>query len=122
MLIDQGDGTFLAGPADIMCILGLPSGKFHVAFFEEKPMSGPVRPIEELAVIRLKSKMHHTQGASTLEGAREQIRELRERIVITDGSVMTDEVITVEDPVSTWILPNWIKGSVTLKDVLVQRS
>ena len=122
MLIDQGDGTSLAGPADIICILGLPAGTFHVTFFEEKPMPGPVRPTEELEAIRLKSKMHHTQGAPTLEGAREQARELRERIVVSDENVMTDEAVMVEDPVSVWVLPNWTRGSLTLKDALVQHS
>ena len=122
MLIDQGDGTLLAGPADIMCILGLPSGTFHVTFFEEKPMPGPIQPIDKLDTIRLKSKMHYTEGAPSLEGAQEHVRELRKKILVKDENVMTDEAIKVEDPVSVWMLPNWTRQGLTLKDALVQHS
>ncbi|MDP3726401.1 MAG: hypothetical protein Q8R36_04365 [bacterium] len=120
MLIENGDNTYLAGPADILCILKLPTGTFHVAFFEEKPMPGPIRPINELDGIRLKSKMHHTVGGKTLAEAQAHLRELRAKIKLPDQNVVDDAAIEVEDPVNVLLLLNWTRGNKTLKEVLLK--
>lgn len=120
MLIKQDDKTYVAGPADILCILKLPAGTFHVAFFEEHPMPGPVRPISELGVIRLKSKMHHTVGGKTLAEAQTHLSEMRSKIKLPDANVVGDRAIEVEDPVNVWVLPNWTRDNRTLEDVLAR--
>lgn len=118
MLLQQDNGTFLAGPADIICILQLPKGIYHAAFFEEHPMAGQTKPINELEFLRLKSKMHHTTGADTLEGAQEHVKEMREKIILSDDNIMIDEAIPVTDPVNVWPVLNWTKGNMTLKEAL----
>ena len=67
MLSNNGDGTYTLGPADVMCIFKLPTGRHHVAILEESPMPGPPQPLDALSFLRLRSKMHHTGGAETLE-------------------------------------------------------
>ncbi|TSC81738.1 MAG: hypothetical protein G01um101420_843 [Parcubacteria group bacterium Gr01-1014_20] len=118
MFIDRGDGTVLSGPADTLCILRLPVGSYHVAFFEEKPMPGPVKPINELSIIRLKSKMHETNGHETLEGAKASLAELRKKFIVPDENVVDDVAFEVEDPVQVWVVENWIGKSLSLKNAL----
>lgn len=118
MFIRQKGNTLVGGEADIMCIIELPAGTFHVALFEERPLPGPVKPIRELDFIRLKSKMHHTTGAKTLEGAQEHAREMREQLVIEDSNVCVEKAMLVEDPVQVWMLKNWTTGERTLEEVI----
>lgn len=118
MLIPQENGTVSAGPADILCILKLPTGRFHPAFFEEHPMPGPIKPIEELSFVRLKSKMHHTSGMETLEDATAHIADLRKKLIISDENVVSDEAFEVIDPMSVLAIKNWTTGQITLKSAL----
>jgi hypothetical protein len=118
MLINEGDGTYTAGRADIICILQLPTNTYHVAFFEEHPMVGQIKPVEQEEFFRLKSKMHHTQGSPTLEGAQIHLDEIRHKLIIPDTNVIRDRAIKVADPVNVWILPNWIKDGKSLSEVL----
>lgn len=118
MLIDNKNGTYTAGQADIIVILHLPSGTFHPAFFEEHPLPGQTKPIIEESFLRLKSKMHHTQGALTLEGAQKLLDEMRDKIILPDANVIRDKAIDVMEPVNTWILPNWIKNNKTVGDYI----
>jgi len=120
MLMDRGNGTKGAGPADIICILKLPAGTYHVAFLEENPLPGPIQPIAELPAIRLKSKMHQTIGAPTLEEAQGHLKKLREKIIVNDTNVVSDVALEVNDPVMNLMVTNWTKESlhVTLKDAL----
>ena len=106
MLINNGDGTFILGPADIICIYRLPDGRYHLAVLEERPMPGPIKPIEELSFIRLKSSMHHTSGAETIQGAQEHIAELRKKVKIEDANIVSDVAIDMEDPVSVILARN----------------
>ena len=98
------------GPLDILCILKLPAGTFHAAFFEEYPLPGPLMPAASL--VRLKSKMHHTAGASTLEGAQEHLDDLKQKISVPAGNVLRDAAIEVDDPVNVWLVPNWSAGTI----------
>lgn len=111
MLIErETPGTFTAGPLDILCILKLPAGTFHAAFFEEYPMAGPIQPAENVSAVRLKGKMHHTTGAATLEESQVHLAELRERIHLSDANVIPDKPIEVEEPVNVWVLGNWLRS------------
>lgn len=88
MLIENGDGTFTGGPLDVLCILhDVEAETYHVAFFEEKPLPGPVPDLQDTKVVRLKSKMHHTLGAGDLCGAFEHLAEMREKIQVPDENV-----------------------------------
>lgn len=118
MLIEKEKDVFQGGIADVICILKLPGGTFHVAFYEEHPMPGPVRPIKDLDFIRLKSKMHHTAGALTLEGAQKHLDDMRAKIKIPDNNVARNIALDMEDPVSTLILPNWVRANKTVEEVL----
>jgi len=119
MLIETKEkGVFNALSADMICILKLPAGTFHVAFFEEHPMPGPVQPISDLSALRLKSKMHHTRGAKTLEEAKEHAKKLCEQIILPDESVFVDKAIEVDDPVNNIVVGNWTTGKITLEEAL----
>lgn len=118
MIILNSNSTCSCGNADIICILKLPTGTYHVAFYEEVPMPGPIKPISELDFVRLKSKMHHTQGAATIDGAREHAKMLRENLIISDANVYLDEAIEIEDPISHFFVPNWTTGKITLGEAL----
>lgn len=118
MLIDNGNKTFTGGEADIICILKLPTHTFHAAFFEEHPLPGEPKPIKKEPLLRLKSKMHHTTGSETLEGAQTQLDDLRSRIILPDTNIIRDRAIKVDDAVNTLVLPNWIKENKSVADVL----
>ena len=122
MLIPKGGGTFAAGKADVLCILKLPAGTYHVAFFEEHPMSGPIKPIEELEFIRLESKMHHTDGALTITEAQEHLKQMRKKIEISDNNIIFDEAVEVEDPFCVWTVGNWIKNDISFKDQFLKHN
>ncbi|KKN07678.1 hypothetical protein LCGC14_1064510 [marine sediment metagenome] len=109
MLMEKGDGTFTGGQGDVICILELPEGTFHTAFFEEHPMSGQVKPIADEDFLRLKSKMHRTEGSETLEEEQSKLDEMRAKIDIPDSNVIRDKAIKVVDPVNIWVVPNWIR-------------
>lgn len=72
MLVQHTGETpvFTAGPLDVVLVLkDVNTGRFHMAFFVKSPMPGPFAPYGELTIVRLKSKMHHTEGAETFEEA-----------------------------------------------------
>lgn len=76
MMIGNEDGTFTAGPLDVLCILQHEkTGRFHPAFVEERPLPGPVPSPKDMTFARMKSKMHHTTGFDTLEAAVTDLRE-----------------------------------------------
>lgn len=121
MLLETNQsGVFTAGSADMMCILKLPSGTYHPAFYEEHPMPGPIQPIAELSTIRLKSKMHHTSGFATFEEAQEDLKKLREKIILPDANVFWEEAIETDDPLGNFMIANWTRGVIPLKDALGQ--
>lgn len=118
MLINNGNGTFAMGPADVICVFRLPTGRHHVAILEENPMPGPMGPIDELSIIRLKSKGHHTTGAETLEGAQHHIAEFRQKLIVDDANVVADVAFDIDDPVCILHARNWIKEKMPLKEAL----
>lgn len=81
MMIGNGDGTFTGGPLDVLLVLhDTKTGRFHPAFLEEKPMPGPVPEVADTHVVRLTSRMHHTEGFPTLEEGLKGLKELAEKI------------------------------------------
>lgn len=118
VFIPNGDGTSTAGPADILCIIRLPVGSYHGIIFEEKPLPGPVKPLAETNLIRLKSKGHETKGHETFEGARASLAELRKQIIFRDENVVDDVAFGVADPVQVWVVGNWLNGKMNLKEAL----
>jgi len=84
MLISNGpDGTFTTGHLDVLLILHhVEAGTYHAAFFEEAPPPGPVQDVGDVAIVRLRSKLHHTTGASTLEGAKAHLDEVAVKICV----------------------------------------
>ena len=112
MLVSNGDGTYLGGPLDVICVLqDETTGLFHACFMEEHPMPGPVVPANEVTVVRLKSKMHHTTGAWTFEEGVEQARELAASIHLADENLMLDAPWEWDGaPALVRIIPNWRTG------------
>ncbi len=108
MLILNEDGTHTAGPLDAMCILqNMVTKRYHVTFFDEVPLPGPILDVIETPLVRLKSNMHHTEGADTIEGAKLQLAELRQQITMTDDNV-TDEPIPWNGELGiVWLVLNW---------------
>lgn len=92
MLISNGDGTYTAGALDVLMILhNVEAGTFHAAFFEEAPPPGPVKDVMDVDIVRLRSKMHHTTGSPTLDGAKEHLKELAQKIHLPNDNVWMDK-------------------------------
>lgn len=112
MRVHDSDGTVLTDPLDLLCILKRQdTGRFHVCFAEEHPLPGPILPADQTDYVRLKSGMHHTDGADTLPEARQQLVEMRKRLIIQDDNVFAEEAVEVEDAVFVVLVPNWTKGA-----------
>ena len=108
MLIRNDKGTFSAGPLDLICILkDVESGRYHAAFFEDRPLPGHSTAMEDSTIVRLRSKMHHTAGAETLEEAKQHVAEMREQIEIDDLSVCEKPVAWDGQIGTVCVLPNW---------------
>lgn len=109
MLIENGDGTYTAGPLDVLCILhDETKGTFHPAFFEEAPMPGPVQDVRDLTFVRLKSKMHHTTGfPSHAEALANLTESLAARIHVPAENVWSDPKNWDGDLAQVWVVCNW---------------
>jgi len=118
MLIYKVEKSMYAGNLDVICIIQLlPEGRFHTMVLCENPLPGPIIPTDQLEFIRLKSKMHHTTGFSTLEEAIKNIKfDLLERIDILEDNVILDHYYITENYHATLILPNWIKKNIKLSE------
>lgn len=108
MLFQREDNTFDGGSLDVICILhDINTGKYHSAFFEEHPMPGEIKPIEEMTFVRLKSKFHHTVGSDTLEGALQHLEELKEKIHISEKYVWLEPQEWDGQLGIVWVVPKW---------------
>lgn len=93
MLIEQGDGTAIGGPLDVICLLqDVNTGRFHPCFIEEYPLPGPIKDSTAPGPVRLKSRMHHSAGADTLEGGLKLLEELTKMIFLEPGNVLREPV------------------------------
>ena len=110
MMMDNGNGTFTAGGLDVLCILhNINTNRYHAAFFEEHHFPGNVKPVEETDVVRLKSKMHHTGGSDTLDGALEHLKDLSEKIIVPDENIWKEPIEWNGEIGITFIRDNWRK-------------
>lgn len=110
MMMDNGNGTFTAGGLDVLCILhDVNTNRYHAAFFEEKPLPGKIKSIEETDIVRLQSKMHHTSGSATLDGALEHLKELSERIIVPEENIKKEPIDWDGELGITFIWNNWRK-------------
>jgi hypothetical protein len=111
MLITQADGTYLGGPLDVVCILlNVKTGIYHPAFFEESPLPGPIKAAEETTLVRLKSKMHHTEGYKTLEEALTGLGELRANIKVDDRNSCEEPIEWDGEIGIVWVFSNWLSS------------
>lgn len=92
----ETEGKFSGGPFDVICIQhDVATGRYHAAFYEERPMPGP--DVGTPPVLRLKSKMHHTVGAETFDEALAHLDALAEQIELpNDKQVWRREEQLVE--------------------------
>lgn len=110
MLIQENDGTYTGGPLDVLMLLhNVEAGTFHPAFFEEAPMPGAIPPAEEVPVVRLKSKFHHTQGAPTLEAALVLFEELATKIVVRPENHIREPYPWNGEIGIVLLVPNWLR-------------
>jgi hypothetical protein len=92
MLISNGEGTYTAAALDVLMILHhVEAGTYHVAFFEEAPPPEPVQDVAAVRAVRLRSKMHHTTGAPSLEGAQGYLDELAAKIQVPPDNIWRDK-------------------------------
>lgn len=110
MMINNGNDTFTVGGLDVLCILhDVNTDRYHAAFFEEHPLPGEVKSIEETDIVRLKSKMHHTTGSDTLEGALEHLKELSEKIIVPEENIKKDPIDWNGEIGIVFVWNNWRK-------------
>ncbi len=108
MLIKAENDTFIGGPLDVITILHhSTTGRYHAAFFEELPLPGPVPDIQDTTVVRLKSKMHRTTGAESMEEALIQLDELAAKISVPEENRWTDAMEWDGHQGIVVIVPNW---------------
>ena len=122
MLIKNGD-SYIGGPLDAIVVLhDVTKNTFHAAFFEEAPMPGPVGEVEAVPIVRLKSKMHRTEGAATLAEALEHLDSLTNKIELPESNVARDKAIPWNGELGIiFIVRNWRAEKVNVGDVLVAR-
>lgn len=110
MMIQNENGTFTGGPLDVLCILNdVTTGRYHAAFFEEKPFPGPVESVKNTDLVRLKSKMHHTEGSDTIEGALEHLVDLSEKLIVPSDNIWKDPIEWDGELDMVLLVPNWRK-------------
>lgn len=108
MMMRNVDGTYTCGSLDVLCILhNVNTNRYHAAFFEEHPLPGEVKPVEETEIVRLKSKMHHTGGSDTLDGALEHLKELSEKIIVPEENIWKEPIDWDGEIGITFIRDNW---------------
>lgn len=110
MLIENGDGTYTGGALDVLLILHhVENGTYHPALFLEAPMPGPVPAPEDIKVVRVRSRFHHTTGAPTLEEAQAILDELAEKVIVPDANRWREQVFDWDGELGmTLLLPNWL--------------
>lgn len=110
MLIPNEDGSYTGGPLDVILIYhNIGAGTFHPVFYEEHPMPGRVLDVKDEAVIRLKSKIHHTVGFGTLEEAQDNVRaEMRSQITLPDTNIAIERALPWDGALGdVWLVQNW---------------
>lgn len=110
MRIERDDGTFDGGPLDIWTILfNINTKRFHPVFFSESPLPGPVPSVEEIKVVRLKSRMHHTGGLDTFEKAVTDMKANSEKLRVPETNIWKCAFAWDGEIPLVWITNNWLK-------------
>ena len=108
MLFRNDDGTYTGGPLDVLCILhDVVRGTYHPAFFEEAPFPGPHQDVQNMKIVRLKSRMHHTTGSSDLPGALVQLDEMITKIEVPSENIWREPRPWDGSQGIVWVEPNW---------------
>jgi hypothetical protein len=85
MLIQTETG-FIGGLRDVILILhNTETGRYHVAFYQERPFPGGAA--DTLEVVRLGAKLHHTTGVTTIEDALTEVERLSQKIKLPDANI-----------------------------------
>ncbi|MCK9596534.1 hypothetical protein M0R19_05080 [Candidatus Pacearchaeota archaeon] len=85
-MIIKDENKMFCGSYDVALIMhDITKNTYHATFFEEHPMPGPIDP--NPTFIRLKSKMHHTIGSPTFEGALVHLEELTKQLNIKEKNI-----------------------------------
>jgi hypothetical protein len=118
MLIENGDGTYTGGPLDIWLILqDVNTKRFHPAFFQERPFPGPIKDVQDVDVVRLASKMHHTTGFDTWEAAVKELNEtMLKAVKVAPENVWQDKPREWDGGIPVMLLENnWKKTNTSPK-------
>jgi hypothetical protein len=108
MLFERNDNTFDSGSLDVICMLhDVNTDRYHAAFFEEHPMPGGYEANKDLSFVRLKSKMHHTGGADTIEEALTHVEDLKSKIHVPEKNVWLEPKKWDGELGITWVVPKW---------------
>lgn len=108
MLIQESKTTFIGGSLDVICILhNIESSTYHAAFFQEQSLTGPIKSVRETDVVRLRSKMHHTKGSTTLEEAIAEVDNLSVRIKLPEDNIWKNPIEWNGKIPITMVVPNW---------------
>lgn len=107
MRVDNGDGTYTAGPLDVVLILYRTStDTYHICWCREAPLPGMGGVSGD--IVRLKSGGHHTDGAATLDGAKAHLQEFL-AMVRHDPLNVCEVPLEWDGEVFVQIVSNWRK-------------
>lgn len=113
MMIQDGDKV-IVGPLDVAVILhDVTTGRYHAAFFEDHPLPGPVLAAEDVGLVRLKSKMHHTEGAPDLAGALVHLDAMVDKMVIPIENIWREPEPWDGQIGLVWVVPRWPQTTVS---------
>jgi hypothetical protein len=114
MMLRNEDGTYDMGRFDVLGILkDTSTGRFHACLWLEHPLPGVPEPDPEL--VRLKSKMHHTVGADTFEGAVEHVKELHLKVKVSETNLwikpeqVAERDFNQQGYADVLVVRNWLK-------------
>lgn len=101
--------AIVGGALDVLMILHhVTKGTYHPAYFVEAPPPGPVQPVDSVEVVRLRSRMHHSTGAPTLEEAQVLFDELAQKIFVPPQNRWRDRVHAWDGTTGiTVVVSNW---------------
>lgn len=119
-MLKNPDGTIICEPFDILCILhNSQNNRFHVALFLESSLPSQRRNTsDKYDFIRLRMKATVTEGAETLEKAKEHLQKLRNSIIIPDENVTEIPLPWTGESGIVWMVGNWHDDEKTLAEVL----
>ncbi len=110
MLIQTEDPkVYRGGPLDVICILhDTQNNTYHPSFLEEKPLPGPVPSVKDTTIVRLKSRMHNTEGFRSFEEAVQNVKEeFAKQILLSEENLWIQKPMEWDGEAFTMMVPNW---------------